>query len=189
MPLVHLPVQSGSNKILKEMNRKHSIEEYLNIIKDLKKSNRNIKFSSDFIIGYPGETKKDFEDTLHLLKEVKFINTYSFIFSPRPGTPAARLETVNEKLSKERLKIFQKAASEIKMQYRKSLINSFSNVIFENRIKNTNQFFGRDKYLNSVITKSKENLIGETKDIKIIEGNQNTLYGEIRNTDKRDYAA
>ena len=92
MPLIHLPVQSGSNKILKAMNRKHTIEEYLEIIKKLKKVKPNIKFSSDFIIGYPGETNDDFKKTVKLMKKVKFINSYSFIFSARPGTPAFNLK-------------------------------------------------------------------------------------------------
>ena len=92
MPLIHLPVQSGSNRILKNMNRKHDIRNYLEIIRKLKNINPSIKFSSDFIIGYPGETDKDFNDTLSLLKEVQFINTYSFIFSSRPGTPAAQMK-------------------------------------------------------------------------------------------------
>ncbi len=88
MPMIHLPVQSGSDKILKDMNRKHSIKHYLEVINKLKKVNPKIKFSSDFIIGYPGETEKDFEDTLNILNQVKFINSYSFMFSARPGTPA-----------------------------------------------------------------------------------------------------
>ena len=92
MPLIHLPIQSGSNKILKSMNRKHSVEDYLNLVNKLKRLNPAIKFSSDFIIGYPGETDEDFNDTLKLLKEVEFINSYSFIFSPRPGTPASKME-------------------------------------------------------------------------------------------------
>ena len=90
MPLLHLPVQTGSNKILKLMNRKHNIKYYLSIIEKLKKINDEIKFSSDFIIGYPGEEENDFNDTIKLIKEVGFINSYSFIFSPRPGTPAAK---------------------------------------------------------------------------------------------------
>ena len=100
MPMIHLPVQSGSNKILKLMNRKHTIDEYLTLIEKLKKINPSIKFSSDFIIGYPGETENDFKQTLDLLKEVKFINSYSFIFSPRPGTPAAKMKKVDSNVSK-----------------------------------------------------------------------------------------
>ena len=92
MPLIHLPVQSGSNKILKTMNRRHTVEDYLDLVKRLRKINSSIKFSSDFIIGYPGETDNDFSDTLKLLNKVQFINTYSFIFSARPGTPAAKLK-------------------------------------------------------------------------------------------------
>ena len=91
MPLIHLPVQSGSNKILKAMNRKHTIEEYLEIIKKLIKVKPDIKFSSDFIIGYPGETNDDFNKTIKLMKKIKFINSFSFIFSARPGTPAFNL--------------------------------------------------------------------------------------------------
>ena len=103
MPLIHLPVQSGSNKILESMNRKHTIDEYYRIFDNLKKINHKIEFSSDFIIGYPGEEQKDFEDTLNLIKRIKFINSYSFIFSPRPGTKAANLKLIDKKTSLERL--------------------------------------------------------------------------------------
>ena len=122
MPLIHLPVQSGSNKILKAMNRKHTIEEYLEIIEKLKKVKPNIEFSSDFIIGFPGETYDDFQKTIKLMKNVKFINSYSFIFSARPGTPAFNLEKIDEKDAKKRLIKFQNIAEKIKINYRKSLI-------------------------------------------------------------------
>ena len=134
MPLIHLPVQSGSNKILKKMNRQHTIEEYLNIIDKLKKVNPSIQFSSDFIIGFPGESDRDFKDSLELVEKVKFINSYSFIFSPRPGTPAFQLEKIDEKISKERLIIFQNFCEEIKLKYRKELLKKTSNVLFENRV-------------------------------------------------------
>ena len=97
MPLVHLPVQSGSNKILNSMNRKHTIEEYLNTFDKLKEINPKIEFSSDFIIGYPGEEDQDFKDTFNLIERVKFINSYSFIFSPRPGTVAENLDLIEKK--------------------------------------------------------------------------------------------
>ena len=90
MPFLHLPVQSGSDKILKLMNRKHNRKYYLSVIEKLKKINKDIKISSDFIVGYPGETEKDFNDTIELVKKVGFVNSYSFIFSPRPGTLAAK---------------------------------------------------------------------------------------------------
>ena len=105
MPLVHLPVQSGSNKILKSMNRKHTIEEYLKVYESLKEINPNVEFSSDFIIGYPGEDEDDFNKTMELIEKIGFINSYSFIFSARPGTVAADLTQVNAVKSKERLKI------------------------------------------------------------------------------------
>ncbi len=190
MPLIHLPVQSGSNKILRSMNRKHTVEEYLMIIEKLKKANPLVKFSSDFIIGYPGETQKDFEETLNLLTEVKFINTYSFIFSPRPGTPASKEKIMKEEIARERLMIFQKKAQEIKLTYRKTLFNQTSKVLFENKSKDKNQFFGRDEFQNSVVVKTEENLKGKIKDVKIIDGNQNTLFGEIvPNIDKKEFAA
>ena len=171
------------------MNRKHTVEEYLTIIKNLREANPLIKFSSDFIIGYPGENEKDFNDTLKLINEVKFINFYSFIYSPRPGTPAAKLKQIKENISKKRLIIFQRKASELKMIYRKKLFNSLSKVLFDNKLSNNN-FFGRDEYLNSVIVKSNKNLLGKIKDVKITKGNQNTLFGEIVDVDnKKDFAA
>ena len=190
MPLIHLPVQSGSNKILKNMNRKHTIEHYLELINKLKKVNPLIEFSSDFIIGYPGETKKDFEDTIKIMKKVKFINSYSFLYSSRPGTPAAKLKSVDENISKERLLTFQKIANEIKMQYRRDLFNKKFLVLFENKVKNKDAFFGRDQYNNSVIVNTQENLIGKIKEVKITGGNLNTLFGEINSKFKnRDVAA
>ena len=190
MPLLHLPVQSGSTKILKNMNRNHSIKQYLEIINRLKEKNSSIKFSSDFIIAYPGETKDDFEKTISLVKEVGFINSYSFIFSPRPGTPAGNLQEVDSKIAKERLFIFQHIADEIKKNYRKKLINSNAKVLFENKIKNENKFFGRDEYFNSVIVNSREDLTGKIRNVKINQCNQNTLFGEvITDTQHKEHAA
>ena len=103
MPFVHLPIQSGSDKILKMMNRKHTVNYYLNIYEKLIKINPDIKFSSDFIIGYPGETENDFKETINLVNKIKFINSFSFIFSPRPGTKAAELEITDKDKIKNRL--------------------------------------------------------------------------------------
>ena len=190
MPLIHLPVQSGSNKILQEMNRKHTIEEYLNVIEKVKKVKQNIQFSSDFIIGYPGETHDDFKKTIELLNSVKFINSYSFIYSARPGTPAFNLININHDDAKKRLMDFQQAAEKIKTAYRNSLINKISTVLFENKTKNENEYFGRDEYFNSVIVKSGNNLIGKIENVKILEINQNTLFGKvISNFDRKNYAA
>ena len=179
MPMIHLPVQSGSNKILRSMNRKHTVENYLDLIDKLKKNKPSIKFSSDFIIGFPGENDIDFQETLELLKKVGFINTFSFIFSPRPGTPAASMKKIDLDIAKERLITFQTLAQDIKMNYRKNLFNKKSSVLFENVIGKKMTYFGRDEYLNSVIVRSDENLLGKTKEVKIIDGNQNTLFGEL----------
>ena len=190
MPLIHLPVQSGSNKILNSMNRKHTIEEYLIIIKKLKNVKPNIKFSSDFIIGYPGETDSDLEATMKLMNNVKFIHSYSYLFSARPGTPAFDLNKIDQKIVKNRLIQFQKLAEEIKINYRKNLINKTSLVLFENKIKNKSEYFGRDEYSNSVIVESDENLIGKIKKIKILKANHNTLLGKtIFDTNQTNYAA
>ena len=179
MPLVHLPVQSGSNKILKAMNRKHTIKEYLTILEKLKKVQPDIKFSSDFIIGYPGETVNDFKKTIKLLEEVKFINTYSFVFNERPGTPAFKLKKLNDNVAKKRLYEFQFNAEKIKTIYRENLIKKKVKVLFENKLKDGNKYFGRDEYFNSVIVESKNDLTGKIKDTRILKINRNTLYGEI----------
>ena len=190
MPLIHLPVQSGSNKILQEMNRKHSIKEYLSVIQKIKKAKPNIEFSSDFIIGYPGETCDDFQKTIELMNNVKFINSYSFVYSSRPGTPAYNLTNIDHHIAKKRLMDFQKTADKIKTEYRNNLINKISKVLFENKTKNENKYFGRDEYFNSVIVKSENNLVGKIKNIKVLEINQNTLFGEvISNFNQKDYAA
>ena len=191
MPIVHLPVQSGSNNILRSMNRKHDVEHYIELINKLKKVNSRIKFSSDFIIGYPGEKDKDFEDTLKLLRKVKFINTFSFIFSPRPGTPASQKEKVRYETAKERLIIFQKVADEIKMKYRENLINKNSLVLFENNVGNKKEFFGKDEFSNSVIVRSEDSLKGKIKNVKILNTNRSTLFGQINNevVEKKEFVA
>ena len=182
MPLVHLPVQSGSNKILKLMNRKHTVEEYVLTYEKLKKIKPSIEFSSDFIISYPGESEQDFNQTLQLVNKIKFINSYSFIFSPRPGTKAANLELIDEKISKERLKIIQKHLFENQKNINKSLENKSVDVLVENKIKGQTKLFGRNKYMNSVIFEGEENSIGKIVKVKILDSNQNTLFGKIENT-------
>ena len=190
MPHIHLPVQSGSNKILKAMNRQHTIEDYYNIIKKLIRIKSNIKFSSDFIIGYPGETNDDFKRTIDLMQEVKFINSYSYIFSSRPGTPASKLKVIDNKITKKRLIEFQYIAEKIKINYKKNLINKNVEVLFENKINNENKYFGRDECYNPIIVESDNNLIGKIKLVKIFKGSQKTLFGKIiSNFNKKNYAA
>ena len=190
MPLIHLPVQSGSNKILSAMNRNHSIEDYLIIVEKLLNIRPDIKFSSDFIIGYPGETKRDFELTVELMKKIKFINSYSFIFSARPGTPSFNLTKIEEKIAKDRLSKFQFTADRIKKNYRESLIKKTLKVLFENKLKHENKYFGRDEYFNSVIVKSTDDLSGKIKNVIITNVSQGTLYGEVvSNLSQKNYAA
>ena len=179
MPFIHLPIQSGSNKILKLMNRKHTVEEYLNIYNKLKKINSSIEFSSDFIISYPGETERDFNDTIELIKKIKFINSYSFIFSPRPGTKAAELKLIDEKISKERLVKMQEILFSYQLEMNKSFEKKSIDVLVENKMDGQNKLFGRNKYLNSVIFEGDKENIGKIIKVKIESCNQNGLFGKI----------
>ena len=178
MPLVHLPVQSGSDKVLKLMNRKHTIKKYLEIFYNLKKINPRIKFSSDFIIAYPGENENDFKETLKLIEEVKFINSFSFIFSPRPGTVASDLPTTNKKDSFKRLEKVQEKIFYNQTKMNKSLENTIQNVLVENRTKDKTKLFGRSEYMTSVLFNGDDNLIGKIVKIKILNSNRSTLFGE-----------
>ena len=188
MPLVHLPVQSGSNKILKLMNRKHTIEEYLDICKKLKKIIPNVEFSSDFIIGYPEENDDDFKNTMELIEKIKFINSYSFIFSPRPGTVAADRDLVDEKKSKERLAIIQKRLFEHQIKKNKSLENTIVSVLVENRMKDGIKLFGRTEYMTSVIFDGSIENIGNIVQVKITSSNQNSLFGKLKEAYKEKVA-
>ena len=181
MPFIHLPIQSGSNKILKMMNRKHTVEEYINIYEKLKKINKDIEFSSDFIISYPGETQKDYEETLNLIKKISFINSYSFIFSPRPGTKAANLELINEEISKERLKVVQKYLFNHQSKKNQSFEGKTIDVLVENKINGQKNLFGRNKYMSSVIVNADEKNLGKLVSVKIERSNQNSLFGSINN--------
>ena len=177
MPFVHLPIQSGSNKMLELMNRKHTVDDYLKVYERLKKINAEIKFSSDFIIGYPGETQKDFEDTFELIKKIKFINSFSFIFSPRPGTKAAKLEMIEKNIAKERLTLIQEELFNNQIEMNKSLENNTISVLVENKMEKQNKLFGRNKYISPVIFDGNKNLIGKVVKVKVQTSNQNTLFG------------
>ena len=189
MPILHLPVQSGSSKILKAMNRKHNTEEYFTAVTHLKKVKPIIKFSSDFIIGYPGETEDDFHQTLELIEKIGFINSYSFIYSARPGTPASDLANVESDVSKKRLIKLQLTLEKINTQSKKNFLNKYTEVLFENKMKNQSKYFGRDKFLNSVVVESKEDLTGQLLSVKINKYNHNSLFGEILSDENRNYAA
>tara|TARA_Y100001935_G_scaffold220358_1_gene194046 strand:+ start:52 stop:1380 length:1329 start_codon:yes stop_codon:yes gene_type:complete len=179
MPLIHLPVQSGSNKILRHMNRKHNVEEYLRTFYKLKEINSKIKFSSDFIVAYPGEDNEDFEDTYNLIKKLEFINSYSFIFSPRPGTAAENLDLIDKKIAQERLEKIQDILFENQIQMNKSLENSVVNVLVENLTDDKTKAFGRSEYMTPVIFDGKKTDIGKILQLRIKESNRNTLFGEV----------
>jgi len=184
MPFVHLPIQSGSNKILKLMNRKHKVEDYLEIYEKLLKINPSIKISSDFIIGYPGEEQHDFDQTISLIKKIKFINSYSFIFNPRPGTKASNLELIDKNIAKERLVELQSYLFKNQIDHNKSFENQNINVLVENKIESQEKYFGRNEYLNSVIFNGNKNDIGKIVKVNVEKSNQNTLFGKIDNNMK-----
>ena len=178
MSLVHLPVQSGSNKILNLMNRKHTMSEYYEIYDRLKEINSDIQFSSDFIIGYPGEEDEDFNSTFELIQKIKFINSYSFIFSPRPGTVAADLKLIDKKISMERLEKIQSKLYDNQMHMNKSFEDKTIDVLVENLTDDKSQVFGRSEYMTSVIFNGKKDDIGKIVPVKIIRSNRSTLFGE-----------
>ncbi len=186
MPFVHLPIQSGSDKILHLMNRKHKVEDYLKVYEKLININNDIKFSSDFIIGYPGETENDFNDTLKLLDKINFINSFSFIFSPRPGTTASNSKLIDNDICKERLIIIQKKLFNNQIQINKSMEKQSIEVLVENKLENQKKYFGRNKYLSSVIFDGSEDIIGKLVEVKIENSNQNSLFGKL---DKKMVAA
>ena len=182
MPLVHLPVQSGSNRILKLMNRKHLISDYIKTYEKLKNINPKIEFSSDFIIAYPGESDDDFKATFDLIKNIKFINSFSFIFSPRPGTAAANLDLIDKKISLERLEKVQKQLFNHQIRMNKSLENKEIEVLVENKTDESTKFFGRSEYMTSVIFDGNDQEVGSVIKVKVKSSNQNTLFGISSNT-------
>ena len=185
VPFIHLPVQSGSNTILKSMNRKHTREEYLNIIKNLVTVRPEIKFSSDFIVGYPGETEKDFEDTLSLINNVKFINSFSFIYNQRPGTPAFKLNPLKKEIQHNRLIILQNLLNNIQNNYNKNQIGKNKKVLIENKMKNQEKYFGRTDSFTPVVTENIDDKdIGKIINVRIKDCNKNTLFGVKENIDK-----
>ena len=179
MPFIHLPIQSGSNKILKLMNRNHKVEKYLDIYKSIKQINSKVEFSSDFIVGFPGEMESDFSDTMNLVKEIKFINSYSFIFSPRPGTPASKLKLIDKEIAKERLLNIQSELEEHQIKKNKSLFGSSVEVLVENKLKNQDKYFGRNSFMNSVIFEGNDKVVGKLVNVKVEKINRNTLFGKI----------
>jgi len=177
MPILHLPIQSGSDKILKLMNRKHDTKYYLQVVDKLKSINENIELSSDFIVGYPGETEKDFKDTIEIIEKVSFINSYSFIFSPRPGTPAAERKLNDLIENKKRLKQLQDLLKKIQLVKNKKHLNKECEILVENKLNQQDKYFGRTKYMKAVIFESNGCQNGDLLNAKITSFNQNNLLG------------
>jgi len=186
MPLVHLPVQSGSDKILNLMNRKHLIRDYIEIYERLKIINPKIEFSSDFIVGYPGEDENDFNATFDLIKNIKFINSFSFIFSPRPGTVASNLNLIDKKISSKRLEKIQKQLSDNQISMNKSIEGSEIEILVENKTENGQSFFGRSEYMTPVIFDGSNSDVGNLIKVKVNNSNRNTLFGEsLKNLEQK----
>ncbi len=180
MPFLHLPVQSGSNKILKSMNRKHTREEYFTIIDKLRVARPDIVMSSDFIIGFPGETDEDFADTLDLVKKVGYGQCFSFKYSPRPGTPAAIKEQVPEEAKTERLAILQQELARQQLQLNEDSVGKVMPVLFEKDGKYDGHIVGKTPYMQSVyVENADKNLIGQIIDVKIIKALATSVAAEI----------
>ena len=167
MPFLHLPIQSGSNKVLKEMNRKYDVAKYLKIIDKLKEKRADIALSSDFIVGFPGEADKDFDQTMQLIHKVKFVIAYSFMFSPRPGTPAYELKQINLNVKKARLKALQALLSDQQKSFNKSFVNKDIEVLFDRKGRHKNQYIGRSIYNQSTFIENNKNLIGSIQKVRI----------------------
>ena len=178
MPYLHLPVQSGSDKILKAMNRRHTSSDYLKVIEKLHKATPDIGMSSDFIVGFPGETDEDFQATLDIVNQVKYIQAFSFKYSRRAGTPAALLKNqIEEKVKKERLDILQNLLFSYQLKFNKDSVGKIMPVLFESRGRGRNQLFGRTPYMQNLHAELDKSCLNKIINIKITEATTNSLIG------------
>ena len=180
MPFLHLPVQSGSNRILKSMNRGHIVEEYVEIINKLRVVRKDICFSSDFIVGYPGETEKDFQETIDLCEQVQFAQAYSFNYSSRPGTPASRKEELDEDVKKRRLHVLQDLLTKQQTTFLERQKNRQHNVLFEKIGRGINEYVGRTEHFSPVTVVSKENIVGDIRGVEINAVMSHSLRGVLK---------
>ncbi len=184
MPFLHLPVQSGSDKILKAMNRKHTRELYFDVIERIRKARSDITFSSDFIVGFPGESEEDFEQTLDMVRQVKFVSCYSFKFSARPGTPAANMQNIiRDDIATERLARLQGLLNEQQIAFNKKSVGLTLPVLFDRKGKREGQLVGRSPFSQSVFVEGNARLMNTIADVKITEGFENSLTGDICTTE------
>lgn len=177
---VHIPVQSGSNKILKIMNRGHTAQDYLKKLEKFKEICPDVSFSSDFIVGFPHETDEDFNDTLELVKKARYSLFYAFKYSKRKNTPAYSMaEQIEESVKSNRLGILQKYLSGDQFNFNKSCIGKNMEILVEKKGKKLGQFIGKTEYMQSVIVESNVDIIGSFKNVVIKEAYQNSLLGSI----------
>ena len=178
MPYLHLPVQSGSDKILKAMNRRHTRGQYLEVVEKLKEANPKLGFSSDFIVGFPGETDEDFEQTLDLVRRVGFIQAFSFKYSRRAGTPAALMPNqVEEKIKKERLSILQELLFSYQLKFNKESIGKIMPVLFDIKGRHKGELIGRTPWMQNVHAELGKEYCNKIVNIKIIDATVNSLSG------------
>jgi len=179
MPFLHLPIQSGSDKVLKDMNRKHTVDFYKRIVDKLRGQRPDIALSSDFIVGYPNESDKDFEETMKFVDNVEFVIAYSFMYSQRPGTPAQKKDNVLLADKKARLSALQSLLKEQQKNFNKSFIDKKMEILFEKNGRHQDQYIGRSIYNQSVFTKSEKNLIKTIKNVKILNATDFALESVI----------
>ena len=179
MPYLHLPVQSGSNKILKRMNRSHTAEAYVDLISRVRKARPDILISGDFIVGFPEETDDDFADTMELIRKVKYGQSYSFKYSVRPGTPAAERMQVPEGIKNIRLQELQKLLSEQQKTVQEDMVGRTVSVLFEKTGRQIGQVVGKSDYLHAVHVPGEENKVGLLENVLITGSNTNSLEGKI----------
>ena len=180
MPFVHLPVQSGSDPVLAAMNRRHTVDDYRRAIDRFRAARQDIAFSSDFIVGFPGETEEDFRATLALVTQIGYAGAYSFKYSPRPGTPAADLqETVSAQEMDERLERLQELIDSQQSAFNKAMIGSTVEVLFERAARNPGQIVGRTAYLQPAHVMASEEIIGQVLPVRIQSLERYSLLGEL----------
>ncbi len=180
MPYLHLPIQSGSDSVLKRMNRRHTRDDYLRVVDKLKEANPAIGMSSDFIVGFPGESDDDFKQTLEVVNRVKYIQAFSFKYSRRPGTPAAVMEgQIEEKVKKERLQVLQDLLFSYQTKFNKDSVGKIMPVLFETKGRHKGQLAGRSPYMQNVHTAADMSLLNKIVDVRITDASTNSLSGEV----------
>ena len=185
MPQLHLPVQSGSDRVLEAMNRRHTRADYLRTVEKLRAARPYIAFSSDFIVGFPGETEEDFRDTLRLMSETGFASAYSFKYSPRPGTPAADMDQVPEAVKDERLQRLQDNIERHQAAFMARCLGLTFDVLFEKPGRHAGQIVGRSPYLQPVPVVGPPSLIGEIVPVTVTEIRVNSLFGTLAHPPKQ----